>query len=155
MNRRLGFGLGILVGWTLSVSAQAHGIVLKARPSGQAWIIEAAYDSGDPLALAEIKIFPPNTPSPYQAGQTDLKGKFAFVPDGPGPWKIVVDDKNGHRLEKTLQISPAFAPPAKSLPADPAGPPGRWDRLVMGICLIIGAMGLALWWKARVITRLV
>lgn len=55
--------------------------------------VTARYDSGDPMAEAQVAVFAPGSPAePWLTGVCDSFGRFFFVPDPdiPGLWEIQV-----------------------------------------------------------------
>jgi nickel transport protein len=55
--------------------------------------IQAAYDSGDPMAEAQVVVYAPNDPAtPWLTGVADENGRFTFTPDPnlPGIWDVQV-----------------------------------------------------------------
>ncbi|MEM1311305.1 MAG: carboxypeptidase-like regulatory domain-containing protein [Cyanobacteria bacterium P01_C01_bin.70] len=72
------------------VAAIAHGAHVQARIA-TAVQIQAAYDSGEPMAAATVQVFAPDDPqTPVFSGQTDETGQYAFVPTAPGNWEVSV-----------------------------------------------------------------
>ena len=93
----------LLVGWLSP--AQAHGLEWQSD-AAPATVVLFTYAGGEPMAYASVKVFAPNDAEvEYQNAHTDKTGRFAFVPEGHGPWRIVADDGMGHRQEATLNIA--------------------------------------------------
>ncbi len=72
--------------------AIAHGVKIEHQ-TVRAVEIEAIYDSGTPMANAQIVVYAPENPaSPWLKGTTDDKGKFIFIPDlsQSGYWEVKV-----------------------------------------------------------------
>ena len=58
--------------------------------------IEASYDSGEPMANAQITVYGPDDPvKPWLQGTADPRGRFIFTPDAVGSWEVKVR-KAGH-----------------------------------------------------------
>lgn len=78
------------LGWTVPVLA--HGVVLGYEPvSGVE--IQARYDTGEPMAEAQVAIYAPDNPTePWMQGTTDKQGNFIFTPDAsqPGNWEVMI-----------------------------------------------------------------
>lgn len=72
-------------------AAIAHGVVMDYQIKPQVEI-RATYDSGEPFAQAQVSIYPPNSDTPSQTGQTTNQGQFTFTPDPaqPGTWQVKV-----------------------------------------------------------------
>ena len=89
----LGIGLGLgwpSAGWT-------HGARIDYRTQ-EAIEIQALYDTGEPLAAAQVTIYAPEDPSSaWLTGTTDTQGRFWFRPDPdqPGNWEVTVR-QSGH-----------------------------------------------------------
>ncbi len=127
-----------------AASPRAHGLHLKAEEAGGGVIVvRAGYDPGGPVALADVTISPPGDGPPFQRGQTDVNGGFAFLPDAPGQWRITVNDGSGHRAELAVEYQPG-APPAAAAPA--AKPVGPLWGLIPGVAILLGAAWL---WRRR------
>jgi nickel transport protein len=61
------------------------------------------------MSYAKVNIFAPSAKLIFQSGRIDRNGRFCFFPDGPGDWKIVVDDEMGYRLEVTVPVDETMA----------------------------------------------
>ncbi len=91
------FILTILALTIAAGSAQAHKLnssvtVEKSMPTG---IFH--YADGVALSYAEVKVWSPgNDEVEFQNGRTDKNGRFSFVPDRNGVWRIEVADGLGH-----------------------------------------------------------
>jgi nickel transport protein len=72
--------------------AIAHGVKLEHQ-TVRAIEIEATYDSGTPIANAQVIVYAPEDPAtPWLKGTTDDKGNFIFIPDPSqsGYWEVKV-----------------------------------------------------------------
>ncbi len=87
--------------------AFAHGVEGKIYYFTGGIVINAAYDTGEPMSYAAVKIYAPDSKIKFQLGRTDRNGRFAFVPDIPGKWKVIISDRLGHRLNLSINISQA------------------------------------------------
>jgi len=83
----------------------AHGVEGEIKYLQGVVLVTAAYDSGEPMSYAKIEIYAPDSDIKFQLGRTDRNGRFAFVPDVPGVWQIVVSDNLGHRLELSSNVT--------------------------------------------------
>jgi len=73
-------------------AAQAHGVEIEYAERS-AIEITARYDTGGPLAGAQVAVFAPGSPAePWLTGVCDDFGKFYFVPDPQiaGLWEVQV-----------------------------------------------------------------
>lgn len=76
----------------LSAPALAHGVELEYK-TGVIIEIFAAYDTGEPMSGAEIRVYAPDDPStPWLTGVCDENGRFTFMPDPSmaGIWSVQV-----------------------------------------------------------------
>jgi len=129
-----------------------HGVRGTVERGGIA--VKASYDPGEAMSYAKVKILAPGAKNLFQSGRTDRNGRFSFVPDRAGPWKVLVDDEMGHRLEMTVSVDEDFDSGTAKDGKDPTGPSfTRWQRPLMGLCLIFGLSGILFWWKGKRIQK--
>ncbi len=122
----------------------AHGVVYELKED-KTVIIKVAYDDGEPMSYAEIKIFSPDNKNiEHQNGRTDKNGCFAFLPDEVGEWKVVVNDGMGHGVVTEVKVEKAMKIEKTSYKAWP-----RWQGLITGISIIWGLTGLIFYFKVR------
>ena len=131
----------------------AHGVVYEifavgesasGGKEGETVIIEVAYDDGEPMSYAEVKIFSPdNKDIEHQNGRTDKNGCFAFLPDQPGEWKVIVNDGMGHGVVTEVKVKETM-----KIQTTTKGWP-RWQKLITGIGIIWGLAGLILYFRVR------
>lgn len=72
--------------------ANAHGAIINYQTT-KTVEIQSRYDTGEPLANAQVSVYTPNNPNtPWQTGITDETGKFVFTPDTnlEGYWEVKV-----------------------------------------------------------------
>jgi nickel transport protein len=72
--------------------AAAHGSRITYTLSVTV-MVNAAFDSGEPMANAQVTVYAPDDPAaPWLTGQTDEDGSFSFAPDPqmPGLWDVQV-----------------------------------------------------------------
>ncbi len=129
--------------------AAAHEVRHEVQ-RGRAIAVRATYADGEPLAYCEAEVYAPaDGKIPWQKGRTDRKGWVAFVPDGPGTWRVRVVDTTGHGVVAEVVVDatdPAAAPAAEA----------RGAPRVLALALrpllavaVIGAVFAALSWRAR------
>ncbi len=124
----------------LPVLSMAHGVSYHACREGTA--IEAAYDDGRPMAFCDVTVTSPaNSPDSYQNGETDPHGRFAFVPDTNGLWKLTVDDGMGHVVTADVLVGHMDANGRHDQPGHDARIP-RPTALVTGLSIIFGLFGI-------------
>ena len=68
--------------------------------------LEFFYSTGEKMSYREAKIFSPkDSKFAIQSGRTDENGRFAFIPDSVGEWRVIVRDEEGHQCEAAINIS--------------------------------------------------
>ncbi|MGJ3249975.1 MAG: carboxypeptidase regulatory-like domain-containing protein [Elainellaceae cyanobacterium] len=90
--------------------AIAHGVEIEYQ-SAQAIEVTATYDSGEPMAEAQVAVFSPDNPSdPWMTGTTNEQGVFTFAPDASvlGDWEVQVRQA-GHGDIVTIPVEESFA----------------------------------------------
>ncbi|MEA5450470.1 carboxypeptidase regulatory-like domain-containing protein [Leptolyngbya sp. CCNP1308] len=103
LNLTVGLTLG-LAGWALP--AIAHGVTVEHRQVS-AVEIEARFETGEPMANAQVLVYAPGNPTePWQQGNTDDQGRFNFAPDvaQPGSWEVMVRQA-GHGVLTTIPVA--------------------------------------------------
>jgi nickel transport protein len=151
------FGLLCLMGW--QAQAIAHGVAIEYQAT-QAYEIKAAYDTGAPMANAQIAVFAPTDPAkPWLTGTTDAAGRFVFSPSTPGNWEVQVRQAgHGDILVIPVESGSATPIPTAPMPAAssskvepgtnaPAGSVGPYTPLQKGVMIgsvIWGCVGTAL-----------
>lgn len=125
----------------------AHGVELEYQESNAIEII-ARYDTGEPMAEAQVAVFAPGSPAePWLTGLSDESGRFYFVPDPqmPGLWEVQVRQA-GHggliRVEVTETGENGDTPPA-------AGGFTFAQRVLMTAAVVWGLVGTALFFSRR------
>ena len=100
---RRGIFLLVLALW--AGEAFAHGVGFR-RSALPAVALEFMYSTGEMMSYREARVFSPNDDKfAVQTGRTDEKGRFAFVPDVPGEWRVIVRDEEGHQCEARVEVS--------------------------------------------------
>lgn len=145
---RLWLSSGLLVPLLLLTGAPAtfaHGVKLEQRNSVE---IEARYDNGQPMANAQVAVFPPDDPGvPLLTGTTDAQGQFRFVPDveRAGPWSVQVRQA-GHGAIATVPVGPSEAATGAAPPSTGFTP---LQTLALGAAVVWGCVGTALFFSRR------
>ncbi|MBE7380682.1 MAG: carboxypeptidase regulatory-like domain-containing protein [Leptolyngbya sp. SIO1E4] len=100
-------GLLALIGGVVTPAiALAHGVEIKSR-SLSAVQIQATYDSGEPMAGAQVQVYAPEDPeTSLFTGTADEAGRYLFVPDRPGDWEVSVRQA-GHGDIAVIPVSEA------------------------------------------------
>ncbi len=124
--------------------ASSHAALLQADPV-PAIRLHATYDTGAPMAGAQVTVFAPDAPAEaWSRGVTDAHGRYLFAPDPdrPGRWTVQVRQA-GHGAVTHVEI----APDAIAITA--ATPTGPLQRAVMVALVAWGALGTALFFRRR------
>ena len=88
--------------------AGAHGVGYR-RSSLPAVPLEFSYSTGEAMSYLEARAFSPaDEKFAHQSGRTDAAGRFAFVPDVPGRWRVAVRDDEGHQATAEIEIPQEF-----------------------------------------------
>lgn len=108
-RRAAALGLAALIALSAAaVRAEAHGVGYT-ESSLKPVSLEFFYSTGDLMSYLEAKVFSPSDEKiAYQSGRTDEEGRFAFTPNKPGEWRIVVVDDEGHRAEAAVDVTEEF-----------------------------------------------
>jgi len=151
MNRRhlpaFLLSLAVLTGWPLRDGVCfAHGAGYRVLDGASPLALELSYSSGDPMAYAQVTVRGPlDDEVEFQNGRTDRNGRFAFVPDEAGQWKVVVEDGLGHRVSALcpVEASGSERGPAPS-PARKSPPASKGLAALLGVSLIANATLIAM-----------
>jgi nickel transport protein len=124
----------------------AHGTILSAEVS-EGVQLHARFDTGEPMAQAQIAIFAPIDPTQIWArGTTDTDGRFAFVPDAkqPGIWTVQVRQAgHGAMINVTTGAGATAQVVENGLARTPA------QKLLMVALVVWGALGTALYFRRK------
>jgi nickel transport protein len=104
--------LATIVAVLSPVLAAAHETLHEVQ-RGNAIAVKAYESDGEVLASAAYEVYSPADPrTPYQTGRTDRGGWLAFVPDGPGKWRVKVIEDTGHGLDLQVDAETPVGAPA-------------------------------------------
>lgn len=122
------------------VTVFAHGVGSREMDPGAARAMEFLYADGEPMAFAQVKVTAPGQEGTlYQSAHADARGRFAFVPSGPGVWSVAASDGQGHRAVHAVTVVAQANPGKPAVPVVQAGSgaigPG-WREIVLGISLL-------------------
>lgn len=93
--------------FTLITGAFAHSVRVEAGVGDGVVIVKSFFSPTSPVAGAAVMIYSPDS-QPYQAGRTDARGYFVFMPDTSGEWLFTVDDERGHKGRIAVSIDESF-----------------------------------------------
>jgi nickel transport protein len=125
---------------------------------GDAVALRVHESDGDPVALARFEVYSPSDPrKPWATGLTDRAGWLAFVPQGPGRWRVRVIEASGHGLDVEVEGAPpgpATVAPSAALPRPAApSPPASEGRAGSALGPLLGVGAIALVFAALVLAR--
>lgn len=123
---------------------QAHGVELEYIER-DAIEVTARYDSGAPMAEAQVAVFAPGSPAePWLTGSCDSDGRFFFLPDPEitGLWEVQVRQA-GHGGLLRIEVDESGIGPVGSTGF--TGP----QTFIMTAAVIWGLIGTALYFSRR------
>ena len=171
--------LAALLGLALPGSAAAHGLRVSAQAEADGLRGQAFYADGSPARDETVALYAGEATQPQAQARTDADGRFRLPLTQAGRYRVVVDGDEGHRAEAAIVWAPlAAASGTASGPTLGAATTATVDAaqlaaavraevaplrediarlqarirlsdLVGGIGLIVGAVGLLAWWRAR------
>ena len=135
--------LGALLSLVAS-QAQAHALYAAHTWQGAVALVQFAYAGGEQPTYAKVEVYSPaDSKVEFQNGRTDAQGRFAFMPDAPGQWRIIMADNMGHRVEHTVEVSAGHTPAQADVKTagDTAATPGVGGfsiplRILLGLSLL-------------------
>jgi nickel transport protein len=143
--RALAVLVGVLVlSLVLPAQALAHGVNIEYSSDVEITIV-AKYDTGTPMAGAQVAVYAPDDPTtPWLTGVCDDEGVFSFTPDTskPGTWDVQVR-LAGHGGIIHIPVGEGAAA---------SGGLGGYSWLqiaIMAACVIWGSVGTALYSRRR------
>lgn len=129
----------------MPLAAIAHGAHIQARTTN-AVEIQAAYDSGEPMAAATVQVFAPDDPqTPVFSGVTDESGYYVFAPTQPGDWEVSVRQA-GHG---DITVVPVAADGVIASSFTNEGGLSLGQRLIVAGSVTWGCVGTALFFGRR------
>lgn len=137
--------VGVLIlNLLLPAQALAHGVNIQYTTDIEITIV-AKYDSGEPMAGAQVVVYAPGDSStPWLTGVCDDEGRFSFTPDAtkPGIWDVRVR-LAGHGGMVHIPVGEGNAT---------SGSIGGYSYLqitLMAACVVWGSLGTALYFRRR------
>ena len=124
-------------------SAYAHGVGYR-QSEFRAVTLEFFYSTGEKMSYREVRVFSPKDEKfAAQTGRTDEQGRFAFIPDVPGEWRVIVRDEEGHQCIASVNVSELLTTSVNEENSD-----DLWLRAVLGVSIIFNIAFIILW-RAR------
>lgn len=122
--------------------AYAHGTYIEYS-SNTSIEITAKYDTGEPMAGAQVTVYTPDDPAtPWSTGVCDEEGRFSFVPDQDGTWGVRVR-LSGHGDFVHIPVGEGMAT------SDEGGGYSVLQVVLMSVCVVWGLIGTALYISRR------
>jgi len=137
--------LSALLVMLFSAAVLAHGTKYEILKNKELRI-KASFDTGEPMAGAEVLIFAPETMKPESKTLTDNDGVFLFTPDKSGVWILQVRDRAGHGMRINLDIDDSLSISGEQ---SMSGGVSLLQKLVMAFCVVLGFTGIALYFKGK------
>ena len=155
MPRRLKCA-AIVIGLVLAAGpvfrpAHAHGTGYRLSEK-KSLSLEFSYSTGETMSYLEAKVFSPRDEKfAFQSGRTDEDGRFAFTPNAPGPWRLVVRDEEGHMAEAEVEVTPEFLAGGETTTAVSGQGASGGERLalnaILGVSLIFNIAAFVSLWR--------
>ena len=138
MTAKIITGLAVFI--SLCSISYAHGTGYR-HSSLKAIALEFAYSTGEAMSYREARVYSPNDNKfAAQSGRTDEYGRFAFVPNVKGEWRVIVRDEEGHQCEAKINITEEFLSENQSLTvqSDSVNDSGNdiFIRTLLGVSII-------------------
>lgn len=129
--------------WAGMGAAGAHALRHEVSV-GEAVVVVLRYTDGEPFAFERYELFRGAGTAPVQSGLTDGAGRLVLLP-GSGSaaegWRLRAYAVDGHGIETALEL-PAPGAAAPAAPPQASATPD-WERVALGVCLILGLGALA------------
>ncbi|MGC3987675.1 MAG: ABC transporter permease [Pseudorhodoferax sp.] len=132
------WGFALLLAGAGTGAAWAHAVRHEVSV-GEAVVVLLRYTDGEPFAFERYELFRGQGQEPVQTGRTDGAGRLVLLPGAGGAaegWRLRAYSADGHGIETALAFA-AHDGVAPAAPGDAPAPPG-WERVALGVCLILG-----------------
>jgi nickel transport protein len=138
-----------LLALMLAGQAAAHAAFVDLRDVAAISVL-AQYDTGEPMADAQVAIYAPDDPAtPWLTGQTDARGWFLFMPDPAisGRWAVQVRQA-GHGAMAYADVAAGDSTVTIIGTAPAAGL--TWAQKALMLASVLwGAIGTALYFRRK------
>ena len=145
MNRRWVPVLGLWASVWAAPAVWAHGVMVDYRVTPKAVELEANFDTGEPMANAQVTIYAPDQAAqPWLTTTTDASGHatFSLPIDQKGNWQVKIRQA-GHGKILNIPVDQAGSQTVAAKPVDPA------IRSVMSVVVIGGLVLTAILFSRR------
>lgn len=126
-------------------SSYAHGVGYR-QSEFRAVALEFFYSTGEKMSYREARVFSPkDSKFAAQTGRTDEQGRFAFVPDVSGEWRVIVRDEEGHQCEAKITVSETLS---ASVSNDSDNVKDLWLRAILGVSVLFN-IAMIIRWRSK------
>jgi nickel transport protein len=140
----------LVIGLPLPAALFGHGVEVydvtgEDRP---VQTISFRYSTGEPMAFAKVKTFPPSTAErnvESLVSISDRNGMFCFIPDEEGEWRVDIEDGMGHKGSITVNAGSKTGEAETAAPAS-SGTLPLPVSIILGLSLMVNIF--ALWFFA-------
>jgi nickel transport protein len=123
----------------IHVESRAHGLEYTVSETSGKPTVYFHYSDGSPVSYTKVKVWSPDNDSiEFQNGRTDKNGRFSFVPDLDGFWRITVNDGMGHAATVEHQVT-TTASGRKGFVHSPTEKKNKILYIILGCSLIMNA----------------
>lgn len=146
--------MGALPVLAFPANGLAHALTGRQVVTPAPVVLEFSYSTGDRPAYEAVEVFSPDDGKvEYQNGRTDREGRFAFTPDKPGEWRVIVKDTMGHRVELPVQVTAidetAGQRDGQRAEAASGGVAGSMGvRALLGVSLLLNVFAGLAWFRS-------
>ncbi|WP_319471490.1 carboxypeptidase-like regulatory domain-containing protein [uncultured Pseudodesulfovibrio sp.] len=143
IQKRLGcLCLCLLVFLVANTESAAHGVAYDILDSSHGVGFEVRFSTGDPAAYAEVLVYSPEKNDvEFQNGRTDALGRFVFLPDTPGKWRVEADAGLGHKVRFNVDVDESGIASAQHTTMETV-PKSLKAGLGVSLFLNVGLLGL-------------
>ena len=126
-------------------SSYAHGVGYR-QSEFRAVTLEFFYSTGEKMSYREARVFSPkDSKFAAQTGRTDEQGRFAFIPDTSGDWRVIVRDEEGHQCEAKITVSETLS---ASVSNDGDSVKNLWLRAILGVSVLFN-IAMIIRWRSK------
>lgn len=157
MRRVIIIGLAVFAGLIFLCESEsyAHGVGYRHSELG-AVVLEFFYSTSEKMSYREARVYSPNDGKfAAQTGRTDEQGRFAFIPDVSGEWRVIVRDEEGHQCTANIAVTEDFIHEQKhNPPTEQPSESHSGSSLPQGIDLLLRAiLGVSILFNIAMIIR--
>ena len=135
-------GLALTAGliFLCAVESYAHGVGYK-HSEMKSIALEFFYSTGEKMSYREARVFSPkDSKFAAQTGRTDEQGRFAFIPDTSGEWRVIVRDEEGHQCEAKITVSENLSASVHDESVN-----DLWLRAILGVSILFNIAMIIRW----------